>query len=97
MALFFGTWIFVAVVLLVTQMRFYDAHQRAHNEWRARADQWVLARSGAEYRAMIRATFRRDPETDVERRRRQYLAMLVIAVAYLLIGFPVAVLGMGSA
>lgn len=95
MAVFFAAWIFLAVVLLGTQMRFYDAHQHAHNDWRPRTDQWVLARSGAEYRAMIRATLRRDPDGNVERLRRQYVAMLVITVAYLVVGFPIAVLGMG--
>ena len=92
MAVFFATWIFVAVVLLVAQMRFYDAHQRLHHDWRPRSNRWVLARSGAEYGAMLRATFRTDADGGVERARRQYLAMLVIAFAYLAIGLPIAVL-----
>lgn len=41
---------------------------------------------------MLRATFHVDSDSNVERLRRQYVTMLVIAVAYLVIGFPVAVL-----
>jgi hypothetical protein len=92
MAIFFATWILLAIVVLVTQMRFYDAHQRTHHEWEPRSNQWVLARSGEDYRAMLRATFHADSDSSVERLRRQYVTMLAITVAYLFIGFPVAVL-----
>ena len=91
-AIFFAGWLLLLVGFLITQMRFYDAHQHAHNLWRPRSTPWMLARSGAEYRAMIRATFRRDANPRVEERRRQYVAVLGLVAIYLLIGFPVAVI-----
>jgi len=95
MALFFGGWIVLAIALLVTQMRFYRAHQRRHGLWRPRVDQWVMTRTAAEYRAMVRATFTRDRDGVVERLRRQYLVVLGLLGVYAVVGFPTAGLLLG--
>jgi len=93
MVFFAGGWVLLAVAVLVAQMRFYNAHQRVHHDWRPRADQWTFVRTSHEYALMIRATFRRDDDRRVERARLLYLTLLGTAVAYLVIGFPV-VLGL---
>jgi hypothetical protein len=89
MAIYAAGWILLAVAVLVAQMRFYNAHQRAHNLWRPRADAWVFVRTSHEYALMIRATLRRDADPGVERARRLYVGLLAAVVLYLVIGFPV--------
>jgi len=91
MNVYLAGWLVIMVAFVVTQTRFYDAHQRAHGEWRPRSTPWLLSYSGMEFRAMFRATFRRDIDPDVEGKRRRYVAMLVGGIAYLVIGFPLAV------
>lgn len=92
MAVFFVGWVLLAILFLVTQMRFYDTHQHVHKLWGPRANPWMLARSGADYVAMIRATFRRDADPRVEGRRLQYVSVLGVVAIYVIIGFPVAAL-----
>lgn len=76
----------------LTQMRFYDAHQRVHDEWRPRSTPWLLSHSAEEYRAMLRATTHVNTDASVERARRSYVLVLAIAAAYAVIGFPLALL-----
>lgn len=85
-------WLVIMVVFAVTQARFYDAHQRAHGLWRPRSTPLLLAYSPEERRAMLRATTRRDANPAVEQARWHYVLVLAFAVAYLVIGFPLALL-----
>ena len=78
------------VAFLVTQTRFYDAHQKAHQDCRTRSDRIGSFSTEDERRAMFRATFQRDANAIVERARRTYLLVLAAGVVYLL-AFPVIV------
>lgn len=87
---YFIGWLVIMVAFLVTQTRFYDAHQRTHGKWRAHGKRHATPRlfySPTEYRAMLRATFQRDDDPAVETARRLYLLVLGVAIAYLL-GIP---------
>ena len=72
-------------------MRFHDAHQRAHNLWRARSAPWLLSYSGTELWSMMTVTFRRDPNAEVEAARRIYIASAIVGIAYLGLGLPIAI------
>jgi hypothetical protein len=84
-------WLVLAFAFVITQTRFYDAHQRAHQQWRKRSTPWLLSYSGRELRAMLLATFERNADPIVEGTRRFYLVVLATSVLYLVIGFPLAV------
>lgn len=90
--LYLAGWIVIMVVFTLAQTRFYDAHQRAHGEWRQRSTPWLLWYSSAELRAMLGALFHSDKNAAVERARRIYILVLIVGVTYMVIGFPLALL-----
>jgi hypothetical protein len=94
--LYFIGWVLIMVVFVVTQTRFYDAHQRIHHRWRPRNTPWMLSYSYPELRALVRESFRRNEDSTVEKARRIYLAVLILGGAYLVVGFPIAVLTLGA-
>jgi ferric-dicitrate binding protein FerR (iron transport regulator) len=68
----------LGAAFLFAQERYYEIHRRHHRAFRPMAQRWFRPRLD-EARAMISATFRTDSIPDVERARRQYLAVVVIA------------------
>jgi acyl-coenzyme A synthetase/AMP-(fatty) acid ligase len=87
-------WLLLGVAFVVTQTRFYDAHRRVHGWWRSRAEvgPTTLFYTPTEYRAMLRATFHAEQDAIVERARRRYLFVMALAVAYLVLALPAALL-----
>jgi hypothetical protein len=83
-------WIVLMVAFGVTQFRFLERHRNVHGWWRPRSTPWMLMYSWNEGRAMWRATIQPDEDPRVERARRLYTLVLIIAVGYLVIGFPLA-------
>ena len=86
-------WLLLMAAYLFTQTRFYNAHRRVHGWWRppGEAVRTTLLHTPAEYRAMWRATFQTDSNTSVERARRSYLLVLGLAIAYLVLAIPAAI------
>jgi hypothetical protein len=72
----------VAGLFLVTQQWFYAAYRRKRGVWRSLRQRALTGPTPKEFRGMLRATFRRDPDPAVERARRIYLAALGAFFAY---------------
>jgi hypothetical protein len=87
-------WLLIGIAFVVMQTRFYDAHRKRYGLWRPglEAMRTTLFYTPAERRAMMKATFRRDPEPSVERARQRYLIVIAVAAAYLLLAIPAAIL-----
>jgi hypothetical protein len=84
-------WLAIVFLYSIVAARWFDLHQQTHNNGGiARRPGSVRQPRGS--RRIYRAQWRRDPDPAVEKRRRAFLLVLAIAIAYLVIGFPLAVL-----
>jgi hypothetical protein len=96
MILYLIGWLVIIAVFVLAQTRFYDTHQRNRNLWRPRSTPWLLAPSATELRAMLHATLKPDTNATIETARRRYVIVAVVAMAYLIVGLPIAIWLVGS-
>jgi len=86
-----GGWLVLMVLFLVVQQVFYRASRKTHGLWRPASERW-LAPSWRELNEMGAATFRKHQDRDAETARRRYLAVMAIAIGWMFLGLPAALL-----
>jgi len=81
----------LGVVFVIAQHVFYESSRRVDGLWRPWSEQ-VYGPTWRELGEMGSATFRKHQDPDAEKARRRYLSAMAVALGWIFLGLPAALL-----